>query len=465
MAYKYDYSDAEKNAKREERNLKAIKSRVDRIYSYITNIQANNLTAEQNFIIKYAGLTEEEVPNKDFYIEKSDEILGITSKLSRDELENQRYSVLLNLLFQFPNREIEMSNKTKDIFHREIKNFNAYTSTFASDPLLVKKMRNLQLLNRLAHKFESELFEITNRMLPEFLSFEKQDRRNIQMDIKALFSPIDEVVEDARQRLTGAFGQEVIDDIMYSRELVEYLNFSKWMYNQKSIYTFEILSDLEKTNGEYHYGKQMTENNGNKQIAYIFDVPGYGQFSVHRTMAEIEFKKLDKNINFWDKEDFLGMHNLLYKADKELIENVNLSELSDREKRIYEIVTQKVNNVSMEQYANARQSAFNIKFEVQKLNGIKEKISSLKEQKSELKRQIKENEEKMAKILSENDYPTEEIIRNIKELQVIIERQKRERAEIKKLKERCKEEKANAKKKVKEEKEELKNQVDDFFRD
>ncbi len=159
------------------------------------------------------------------------------------------------------------------------------------------------------------------------------------------------------------------------------------------------------------------------------------------------------------------MHNLLYKADKELIENVNLSELSDREKRIYEIVTQKVNNVSMEQYANARQSAFNIKFEVQKLNGIKEKISSLKEQKSELKRQIKENEEKMAKILSENDYPTEEIIRNIKELQVIIERQKRERAEIKKLKERCKEEKANAKKKVKEEKEELKNQVDDFFRD
>ena len=71
----------------------------------------------------------------------------------------------------------------------------------------------------------------------------------------------------------------------------------------------------------------------------------------------------------------------------------------------------------------------------------------------------------MAKILSENDYPTEEIIRNIKELQVIIERQKRERAEIKKLKERCKEEKANAKKKVKEEKEELKNQVDDFFRD
>ena len=146
-------------------------------------------------------------------------------------------------------------------------------------------------------------------------------------------------------------------------------------------------------------------------------------------------------------------------------ENVNLSELSDREKRIYEIVTQKVNNVSMEQYANARQSAFNIKFEVQKLNGIKEKISSLKEQKRELKRQIKENEEKMAKILSENDYPTEEIIRNIKELQVIIERQKRERAEIKKLKERCKEEKANAKKKVKEEKEELKNQVDDFFRD
>lgn len=462
MAFKYDYSDEKRRRDSEQRNIRQIKSRLERMESYITIKGEDNLTSEQNFIIKYAGLTAEDVPKEELYIEKCDKILAMPSKLSETRLETQRYCMLINLLFMLPNSEIEFSNKVKDIFHKKITSLDAYISTFESDPLIIKKMRNLQLLNRLAHKFEKEFFEITNRMLPQFLRFEKEDRRMIQADVKDLFSPIENISEQARIRLMNVFDEGIINEIKFNSVLNVYLDFSKWMYGQKNEYTLEVLRDLEKTDGEYNYGKRITESEGKKQLVYIFDVPGYGQFSVHRIMRDPQYQELDRKIRLYREEDYLAMHNLLYKADEELISQVNIDELSNRDKKIYKIVTQKVKPKNREKYDEARKVSSGLDKEKQSFIEIKSKILALKAKKQELKTKIKENEEKLAKLLAENEQPTEEVIRSIKELQKIIEEQKREKAEIKGLKESYKEKKRNAKKTIKEGKIKLKDQIDDL---
>ena len=111
---------------------------------------------------------------------------------------------------------------------------------------------------------------------------------------------------------------------------------SKWMFQQKDKYIQNILQDLQQTNGEYPYGI--------KEDAFVFDVPGYGQFSVH--MGKNNAKQIRDLQQVYQvgeyKGDFLGDVYILSKADPELLSSADYDELSDLDKQRYKIATQKI---------------------------------------------------------------------------------------------------------------------------
>lgn len=327
-----------KQRKKDVKNSEKIMS------EFATGIITNNLNGLQIFFIKYFGLKVEECSKLRIGIGNSDKILTGKSELSREDLEDIRYNELINFLFMlFKDAVIKFSNENKDRFHNKVMSINDYTESFIEEPLLIKKMRNLQLLNILAHKFNGEFYSLSNMMISEHLRLDEEKKKIIANHeyIKLLFSPISQDVTYAERGLREIVGSEVIYDIKSNPVLQTYIDLKKWMFRQKNEYMFEILSDLERTNGEYNYGKELTEIDGKRLMAYIFDVPGYGQFSVHRTKRETRFDALDSNVPYY-KDTFLGKSGLLYKADKKLIKNVNMNELSDREKKIYKIVTQQI---------------------------------------------------------------------------------------------------------------------------
>lgn len=343
MAYKnINVTDlGEKVIENKQRKKKA-KNREKIINEFVTGILTNNLNGLQIFFIKYFGLGVEECSNLRIDIGNSDKILTGKSKLSREDLEDSRYNELISLLFMlFQDDVIEFSNDNKDRFHKEITSIEDYTKSFTEDTLMIKKMRNLQLLNNLAHKMDNEFNSLSNIIISEKLKLDEDKKRKVIGYVKLLFSPIWQDVTYAEQSLKEIFDEETFYKIKTNPAFKTYIDLRKWMFKQKDEYIFEVLSDLQKANGEYSYGKVLTKTGDRDLIAYIFDVPGYGQYSVHRTARETRLDALDSNIPYYNGE-YLEMHNLLYKADKKLMKKVNMNELSDREKKIYKIVTQQI---------------------------------------------------------------------------------------------------------------------------
>ena len=363
-----------------KRNLKKIGDYEREIIRYKNKLTDNNLTAEQIFFIKYAGLTIEDIQKKGIDVKNREEILKQESELLKDELETARYNAMIEMLFSFPGDAIGFSNKSKDRFHEEISSNMEYTKSIDGDTLLIKRMRNLQLLNKLAHLFRVFIMKTTVRMIPNYLhEYDREQRRKIQSDIEMIILPQEQQEEEtservktetteteevkatieeakvkvampeeatmttpevvaAEKRLEAVIDKKIVKKIKNNRAIKMYLDLSEWMYKQKTEYTITVLNDLMNTDEKYHYGKKLDEEH---RVVYIFDVPGYGQFSVHRKIGEERLDAIEKKVPQYDGE-FLKMQNLLYKADEKLIKEANFDELSDREKSIYKIVTQTV---------------------------------------------------------------------------------------------------------------------------
>ena len=262
---------------------------------------------------------------------------------------------------------------------------------------------------------------------------------------KGLCSPLALESESCKKQLLKTYNSKIISEVQRNSAIKDALVISKWMFKQKADYLVEILNELEQTSGEYNYGKRILEKNGIIQRVYTFDVPGYGQFSVHKTPRDNRLDIFDEKINEYNG-NYLDYKYLLYKADEELIKKVNLEELSDEEKQLYNIIKQEEIWRKKEKYQEVRKTSSEIKQNQESLNTIKLSLKSLKEDKEKLKKAIKENEEKMLKILSENDEHKDDIVQSIKELQKIIKQQKVLKERIKKEREELKGTKKSLKK-------------------
>ena len=438
--------DRENRIKEQEKRKNEKRKKLEEAIEVITEDPwEDDLTAIQMFLINYFGIKKENVKNNDLDINNYEAYISDDGKISADELEIKRYNALIDILALVPNNEIDFANESKDIFHNEVKNWDDFTDTIGSDELMVKKMRNLQLLNRLAHTFQSVYRSIISNAIGLDEKYSDIYIKRIWKMFKGLCSPLSSESEHYMKILQQTYDSKILLEIKENHAIQNVLDLNKWMYKQKADYLVEILKDLQETDKEYNYGKIFLEENEKTNIAFIFDVPGYGQFSVHRIPRDSRFDNWDETVQEYNG-DFLDYRQIIYKADEKLVGQANPEVLSDKEKQLYNIIKQEENWRKKEKYQEVRKTSSEIKQNRESLNTIKLSLKSLKRDKEILKKAIKENEEKMLRIISENDEHKDDIVQSIKELQEIIKQQKILRERIKKEREELKGTKESLKK-------------------
>lgn len=347
---KNTYQNAENRVDMELRN-KRKKEEIEMLEEIIRGLMEdtfkNGLTEEQMFLIKYYGLDEQEVLQKNFDISNVEQIIHSKSEIQRDQLETNRYNELMDMhstMEEFDGKEIDKYN---DRFHKNIKDWYDYTRDFEQDPLIVKKMRNLQMLNKMAHKYEAVYRGILYRKNPEVAeNYTDNDRKKIEYYICEMFSSIDSDAKKAEQKLIKQFGNKNVREWKNNKAIKYCVNASRWMFKQKTKYLSEILQDLQNNNEGYNYGvlKDM----------FVFDVPEYGQFSVHmgkNNMVKIETLKQLYGVKDYEG-DFLGNVYILSKADPELLKDVNYEELSELDKQRYRIACPKTRKETIKENNN-----------------------------------------------------------------------------------------------------------------
>lgn len=465
----FSYSSIEKKLDRENRIKEQEKKKQERLKKLEESIKViteepweEDLTAIQMFLINYFGVNEEEVKSNDFGVNDYEGYFGKNDKISEDELEIKRYNALIDIIAMLPDNAMDFANESRDIFHKEVKEWDTFTESFEADELIVKKLRNLQILNMLAHKFNDMFYSMINyKVIGKTDVYSDEYMRNLGKLFKGLCSPLSIESESCKKQLLKTYNQKIISEIQRNSAIKNALSISKWMFKQKGDYLVEILNELEQSNGEYNYGKRIFENNRIAQSVYTFDVPGYGQFSVHKTPRDNRLDILDENIKKYDG-DYLGYTYLLYKADAELIKKVNLEELTDKEMQLYNIVNIKERDKNDEIYMNVRNTSSEIGIKQESLNTLKNSLDTIKKDRKKLKNGIKENEEKMLKLISDNEEKSDDIIKSIKELQGIIEKQKELRARLQHEREELKKTKENLKKNIQGKKVLLKDGIDEL---
>ena len=331
------YYNAEKRTEKEleyKRKKEEIKMLEEIIRGTIEDPLKNGLTEEQMFLMNYYGLDIQNIMGKKFDLSDVSQIEYEKSYVTRDELETNRYNELIDIysaLEEFNGKEI---NKYNDSFHKDIRDWNDYTDGFENDPLIVKKMRNLQMLNKMAHKYEFLFKSILYRKYPQInRDFIENDRKKIVYNIEEMFSYINEDAKKATKYLVGQIGSEQVTKCKKDNVIKYCVNASKWMFRQKSKYLEEILHDLQDINSKYKYGV--------KDGTFIFDVPEYGQFSIH--VGKNNTQRINELRTLYDvndyEGDYLGNVYILSKADPELLKDVNEAKLTKEDRQRYKIAS------------------------------------------------------------------------------------------------------------------------------
>lgn len=343
----YSYYNAEKKIDMELRNKRRkeeIKILEEIILGLIEDTLQDDLTEEQMFLINYYGLDAQDIEQKTFDISNVEQKIYIKSEIPREQLETNRYNELIDMYSTMEEFNGEEINKYNDAFHRDIKDWYDYTRDFEQDQLIVKKMRNLQMLNKMAHKYEYLFKSILSRKNPQiYEEYTKEDIKRVEYNIEEMFSAIKSDAENAEQRLTRQFGSKNVNEWKNNKAMKYCINASKWMFKQKDKYLTEILQDLQNTNEEYNYGVSRD--------AFVFDVPEYGQFSVH--MGKNNTVKVEALKEFYGVKDYegdyLGNVYILSKADPELLKDVKYEELSQSDKQRYKIAYPKTKEQTIEE--------------------------------------------------------------------------------------------------------------------
>ena len=325
----------------EKRKNEELEMLEETIRSFTEDPLKNGLTEEQMFLIKYYGLNEELLVQKNVNISNIEQMINTESEIPREQLEIDRYEALIDMLSSIDEFDAATANMFKDRFHDDIKEWDDYTKSIEQDPLIVKKMRNLQILNATAHKYEA-LFRrvLYGRNARLGNDFTDNNKKSIEFNIEEMFSTIKNDAKKAEKYLTKIFGTKNVDRWKNSSLIKYCVGASKWCFKQKIKYLFEILHDLQNSNDGYNYGILND--------AFMFDVPQYGQFSVHMGINnKLKVQELRELFDVKDYDgDFLGNVYILSKANPKLLENVNYEELSELDKQRYKIVSSKVKEKS-----------------------------------------------------------------------------------------------------------------------
>ena len=424
-------ADAELRNKRKREELKEeIEMLEETIRSSIEDPLKDGLTEEQLFLTNYYGLNLQDVSNKQFDLSNVSQIEYIKSNISREQLETNRYNELIDIYSAMEEFDGEKVNKFKDPFHKDIREWDDYTRDFEQDSLIVKKMRNLQMLNRTAHKYEFLFKSILYRKYPEInRDCIESDKKRIKYNVEEMFSSIENDSKRATQFLEKRLSAEQVRKIKKDKVIKYCIDASKWMFNQKIKYLQEVLHDLQNTNGVYKYGI--------KENSFVFDVPEYGQFCVH--MGKNNTQKVEELRKLYDVKDYegayLGNVYILSKADPELLKNVDMSQLSEENKQRYEIA--KSRDIVKTQ---------------QKTGDIEQIIENLNEERKKLKNQVTEIEEKVTSSASESTEPSSEVIEDIKKLHGVVQEQNKQGKKARKMIKTYREDKITTNQPLKQEK-------------
>lgn len=337
------YNNAEKNADRDIRNKKEIEELEENIKGITEYACENGFTEEQNFLINYYGLDKERCKEINFNINNIEDIRSSLNgmyrlpSLSREQLENDRYKALIDLFSASEEFSREIVNEHTDMFHAEIRDWNQYLKDFEKNPIIVKEMITLQALNRMAHQYRTLFRSMLYKKSPEI-----QDELD-ERDLRAILSNVPVSNSKAvTQKLIEQFGREQV--IKWKKD--EYMKYcidaERWMFKQKDIYISRVIEELKDKGQEYNYG---ILNDG-----ITFDVPGYGQFSIHMgAHAKSRMDGFRRSYNLKDYNGlFLGNVYLLSKASPELLRDVNVDELSKEDKKRYMIASSVVTEKNKE---------------------------------------------------------------------------------------------------------------------
>lgn len=175
--------------KREQEDIKLLKQL---IMDLVKEPFENGLTQEQIFLIEYYGL-QGEIPKMPFSISNTRPIQYKQSSMPVEELEEKRYNALIDLYSEIADRDIEKIKQLNDRFHKEVIYWDDYTKDFKNDTLLVKKMRNLQLLNRMAHAYEVLWKKFLYSESPEIdENYTEKNKIRMEKNVKEMFSKVEE---------------------------------------------------------------------------------------------------------------------------------------------------------------------------------------------------------------------------------------------------------------------------------
>ena len=322
--------------------------KIREIEEIINEIQAKKeiYTTEEGFLIKYFNMKTEDIPSEDFGFADLPNDTFETQEISDDKLQVIRYKELMKLeliAYQIFNQYFTSEQKESDRFHDKIRKTEQYKeigSDIEKNPIQVKKMRNLQLVNRIAHNYNSIMKKIIYAKVPRINSYGENERNKIKHYIEELFSKNEEESIKAKERLGKYFKENEINELLENESIKFCSHIVRWMFNEKDKYILEITKDLQNKNDGYKYGTKKDKNN---RDMLIFDVPGYGQFSVHfgkNKEKMLEIIKEDYGVGKFEGMDLEQIIYILRRPNAEKIKQVEGTYMKIKDKYFYNLLTQ-----------------------------------------------------------------------------------------------------------------------------
>ena len=249
----FSYSSIEKKLDRENRikeQERKKQEKVKRLEETIKVITAEpweeDFTAIQVFLINYFGVNEEEVKSNDFGVNDYEGYFEKNDKISEDELEVKRYNSLVDIIAMLPDNALDFANESRDIFHKEVKDWETFTESIETDNLIVKKLRNLQILNMLAHKFNDMFYSMINyKVIGKTDIYSDEYMKKMGKLFKGLCSPLALESESCKKQLLKTYNSKIISEVQRNSAIKDALAISKWMFKQKADYLVEILNELD----------------------------------------------------------------------------------------------------------------------------------------------------------------------------------------------------------------------------
>lgn len=241
-------------------------------------------TGEEEFLLKYFNIQSTNIPRRKLRLSKFSKEKYHKYKITDDELQIHRYKALIDFLklyIEIKDKYLKLSLNESNINNEAIKYFedeSEIEKDYEKNTTIVKKMRNLLILNRIAHNSLDMVKNILLLKFPNLKKLEKGNMNFVQGHIKNFFDEDKNISNEARKRLLKYFSQDELN-LIYKNQSIRFCSeVAKWMFKEKGNYILEIVDELKNNNYGYNYG--LSKDKINRPLI-LFDIPGYGQFSVH----------------------------------------------------------------------------------------------------------------------------------------------------------------------------------------